>query len=411
MSKKYLGAARSPDGLGIFKDHETDWVLKRTWEQMSEKAAETGELLFAAHQIDETDGESWINVWANLGELIFTHAQEALDAGHPVSAREAFLRASNYFRTAEYGCSPRHPRFHELWSKSVAAFQAACPLFDPPIQILNVPFEKWTLPGYFWRPKDDDHKRPTFVSLGGNDSSGEEIFITTGFGAVRRGYNYFTFEYPGHRGAVHLDNSCIKRYDYEVPVKASLDFLETLPGVDDRIALGGFSYGGYVASRVACFEKRIKAVLPDTPIVDIPTLVLSGFLGPLIKGLSPDVLDRVVARRLRKSPLTKALLDYSAWTWGANSLSEELALDSFRNHIIRDEIRAIDCPALALVGKDEGEEMVKQAHFFYDNISSTNKHMHIFTREQDGSNDHCQMDNFSRAQQIAFDWLDEIFPR
>ena len=55
--------------------------------------------------------------------------------------------------------------------------------------------------------------------------------------------------------------------------------------------------------------------------------------------------------------------------------------------------------------------MVKQAHFFYDNISSTNKHMHIFTREQDGSNDHCQMDNFSRAQQIAFDWLDEIFPR
>ena len=411
MSKKYLGAARSPDGLGIFKDHETDWVLKRTWEQMSEKAAETGELLFAARQIDETDGESWINVWANLGELIFTHAQEALDAGHPVSAREAFLRASNYFRTAEYGCSPRHPRFHELWSKSVAAFQAACPLFDPPIQILNVPFEKWTLPGYFWRPKDDDHKRPTFVSLGGNDSSGEEIFITTGFGAVRRGYNYFTFEYPGHRGAVHLDNSCIKRYDYEVPVKASLDFLETLPGVDDRIALGGFSYGGYVASRVACFEKRIKAVLPDTPIVDIPTLVLSGFLGPLIKGLSPDVLDRVVARRLRKSPLTKALLDYSAWTWGANSLSEELALDSFRNHIIRDEIRAIDCPALALVGKDEGEEMVKQAHFFYDNISSTNKHMHIFTREQDGSNDHCQMDNFSRAQQIAFDWLDEIFPR
>ena len=411
MSKKYLGAARSPDGLGIFKDHETDWVLKRTWEQMSEKAAETGELLFAARQIDETDGESWINVWANLGELIFTHAQEALDAGHPVSACEAFLRASNYFRTAEYGCSPRHPRFHELWSKSVAAFQAACPLFDPPIQILNVPFEKWTLPGYFWRPKDDDHKRPTFVSLGGNDSSGEEIFITTGFGAVRRGYNYFTFEYPGHRGAVHLDNSCIKRYDYEVPVKASLDFLETLPGVDDRIALGGFSYGGYVASRVACFEKRIKAVLPDTPIVDIPTLVLSGFLGPLIKGLSPDVLDRVVARRLRKSPLTKALLDYSAWTWGANSLSEELALDSFRNHIIQDEIRAIDCPALALVGKDEGEEMVKQAHFFYDNISSTNKHMHIFTREQDGSNDHCQMDNFSRAQQIAFDWLDEIFPR
>jgi esterase/lipase len=397
--------------LGIFKDHETDWVLKRTWEQMSEKAAETGELLFAAHQIDETNGESWISVWANLAELIFDHAQEALNAGHLVSAREAFLRANNYYRTAEYACPPRHPRFHELWQKSVAAFQAACPLFDPPIQILDVPFEKWTLPGYFWRPKDDDRKRPTFVSLGGNDSSGEEIFITTGFGAIRRGYNYFTFEYPGHRGAVHLDASCVKRHDYEVPVKAALDFLETLPGVDGRIALGGFSYGGYVAARVACFEKRIKAVLPDTPIIDIPTIVLNGFLGPLIKGLSPDVLDRVVARRLRKSPLTKALLDYSVWTWGASSLSEEFALNSFRNHVIREEIKAIDCPALALVGKDEGEEMVKQAQFFFDHISSKNKHMHIFSRERDGSNDHCQLDNFSRAQQVAFDWLDKIFPQ
>jgi hypothetical protein len=145
--------------------------------------------------------------------------------------------------------------------------------------------------------------------------------------------------------------------------------------------------------------------------VDIPALVLNGFLGSLIKGVSPDVLDRVVARRLRKSPLTKALVDYSTWTWGVNSLSEEFALDSFRGHVIREEIRAIECPALALVGKDEGEEMVNQAQFFFDQISSKNKHLHVFSRERDGSNDHCQLDNFSRAHQVVFDWLDGIFPQ
>jgi len=411
MSKKYLGAARSPDGLGIFKDHETDWVLKRTWEQMSEKAAETGECLYAARQIDEYNGESWITVWASLADRVLALAEDALQFRHPISAREAFLRASNYYRTAEYGCPPWHSRFHELWQKSVRAFQSACPLFDPPIQIIQIPFEKWTLPGYFWRPKDDGIKRPTFVSLGGNDSSGEEMVIATGFAAVRRGYNYFTFEYPGHRGTVHLYPDCVKRPDYEVPFKAALDFLEKMPGVDERIALGGFSYGGYVAARVACFEKRIQAVLPDSPVVDIPALVLKGFLGSLIKGFSPKVLDKVVARKLRKSPLTKALLDYSAWTWGAKSLSEEFALDSFKRHDIRDKVHLITCPALALVGKDEGEEMVNQAQFFFDHVSSKTKHMHVFSRERDGSNDHCQLDNFARAHQVAFDWLDGIFPQ
>ena len=411
MSKKYLGAARSPHGLGVFKDHETDWVFKRTLEQMSEKAAEIGECLFTASRINEIDGESWINAWADLGEKVLLHGQESFRSGCPVSARESFIRASNYFRTAEYGCSPSHPRFHELWKKSYDAFHAACPLFDPPIQVLQIPFENKLLPGYFWRPDNRSVNRPTMISVGGNDSSGEEMFITTGFGAVRRGYNYLTFEYPGHRGTVHLYPDCVKRPDYEIPFKTVLDFLETLPGVDERIALGGFSYGGYVAARVASFEKRIRAVIPDSPVVDIPVLVLSGFLGPLIKGVPRAILDKVIKRRLRNSPITKALLDYSAWTWGAQSLSEEFELESFNRHNIREDIRSITCPALALVGKDEGEEMVNQAKFFYENISSKDKTLYIFSREVDGSNDHCQLDNFSRAHQVAYDWLDKIFKK
>ena len=408
MSKNYIGAARSPHGLGVFKDHETDWIFKRTLEQMIEKAAETGECLFAASQINESDGESWICAWAKLGDTVIAHAQESLQNGHTISAREAFLRASNYYRTAEYGCPPQHPRFHELWRKSFEAFHSACPLFDPPIQILQIPFGDKLLPGYFWYPNDYSENRPTMISIGGNDSSGEEMFIATGFGAVRRGYNYATFEYPGHRGTVHLYPDFVKRADYEVPFKAALDYLEKLPGVDDRIALGGFSYGGYVAAQVACHEKRIRAVIPDSPIVDLPVLVLSGFLGPLIKGVPPAILDKVIERRLRKSPITKALLKYSAWTWGVRNISEEFNLESFKRHVIKDEIRAINCPALALVGKDEGEEMVRQATFFYENISSKNKTLHIFNREVDGSNDHCQLDNFSRAHQVAYDWLDTV---
>jgi hypothetical protein len=54
------------------------------------------------------------------------------------------------------------------------------------------------LPGYFWRLAEDDLKRPTFISLDGNDDSGEEGFFWNGPAAARRGYSYFTIALRGH---------------------------------------------------------------------------------------------------------------------------------------------------------------------------------------------------------------------
>ena len=68
--------ARSPNSLGVFKDHETDWVFKRTLEYMSEKAAEIGDCLFAANRIDERSRESWIVEWAALAGRVEQQAHE-----------------------------------------------------------------------------------------------------------------------------------------------------------------------------------------------------------------------------------------------------------------------------------------------------------------------------------------------
>jgi len=409
MAQVNLGGARSPNHLGVFKNHETDWVFKRTLEFMNEKAAEIGECLYAARRINEQQGDSWIAEWADLAKKVRLLAEESLHNGHLVSARESFLRAANYYRTAEYGCAPDHPRFHELWKNSVDCFHQACPLFTPPIEIITVPFEGRQLPGYFWRPDHSSITRPTFIAAGGNDSSGEEVFLSAGFGARRRGFNFFTFEYPGHRGAVHLYPDCVKRPDLEVPFSAAIDYLEKLPGVDERIALAGFSYGGYVVSRVAIHEKRLHAVIPNSPLVDLPKAVLGGILGPLVKGVPGSMLDKVIDIKTRKSPLMRSLLYYSKWTWGYDTFREEFESDSFLQHVISADLDKISCPALALVGKDEGKEMIRQAQEFFDAISSKNKKIHVFSLEKDGSNDHCQLDNISRAHQVSFDWLGELF--
>lgn len=415
MSKIKLGIARSPYSFGIFKDSETDWFFKRTLEYMIEKAAEIGECLYVARRIDETDGESWITEWAGMAEKVAKAAETSLTNGHTVSAREAFVRASNYYRAAEYGTPPSHNRFHELWEKSRDCFHKACPLYNPPIQIIGILFEGKTLPGYYWRPHTDG-KHPTLIAAGGNDSSGEEVVFAGGPAAVRRGYNFFTFEFPGHRGAVHLYPECVKRPDYEVPFKAAIDYLETLPGTDERIALTGFSFGGYVSARVAVHEPRIKAVIPNSPIID-GSRVSRAAWGPLLKGIPHFLLKKLLTWRLKKKPVMKAFFEYSLWSSGYTMSLEDLLKPEIQEKIaqvqkqytIVNDLQKITCPALALVSEDEGEELVRQAKEFYEGISSENKKLYIFTLDKDGSNDHCQLDNRSRGNQIMFDWLDDIF--
>jgi len=417
MSKKQdLGAARAPGAIGVFKGHEADWMLQRTLAYMNVKAAEIGECLYIAQRIDEKDAESWPKEWADLAERVDAQGDESLARGDTVGARESFQRACNYYRAAEYGCVPSHPRYYELWEKSVAAFHKACPLYNPPVQIVEVPFEGTKLPGYFWRPDESNTKRPTLFVAGGNDDTIEEDFFIIGPAAVKRGYNFFTFSYPGHRNAVHTDFRQVKRPDYEVPFKAAFDYLETLPGVDDRIALMGFSGGGYVAPRVTIHEKRVQAVIANNPMIDYDR-VAKALLDPIINRIPGPILKFALNKKLNRKPLIKAYMEYGLWTAGYADmtlydwLTSEQAQRDWAKFSIVDDMHKITCPALSIVGSGEGEEMLKQTREFHEGISSGEKKMHVFTLEEDGCHDHCMLDNHSRMQQVVFRWLDEVFSK
>ncbi len=301
-----------------------------------------------------------------------------------------------------------------LWEKSRSVFQKACALFNPPVEIIYVPFDGKMLPGYFWRPDNSGKKRPTLFSVGGNDSSGEEVFFANGPAAVRRGYNYFTFEFPGHRGAVHLYRDCIKRADYEVPFKAAFNLLETLPGVDERIALTGFSFGGYVSSRVAIHEKRVAAVIPNSPIIDSYSVTMA-FWGGIISKLPLKMIAKISEKKMKNKPVLRAFKDYTDLTGGVYQ-TEMSIQEKFDHNIaflksmnITDDLEKITCPALALVSDGDGELLIEQAQRFIREISSENKKLYKFSLASDGSDEHCQLDNRSRGNQVTFDWLDEVF--
>src|SRR3954447_7978999 len=71
-------------------------------------------------------------------------------AGDRVSACNAFLRASNYYRTAYIFmfAVPVDSRVIEAYQEQTDSFQKAAVLFEQPIQVLNIPYQNTTLPGY-----------------------------------------------------------------------------------------------------------------------------------------------------------------------------------------------------------------------------------------------------------------------
>lgn len=95
-----------------------------------------------------------------------------------VSARRAYLRASNYYRAAEFEVrdDPKDPRSLQGWQSSHDCFAKAAQLFDPPFEAIEIPYGDTTLPGYFFRPDNSGVRRPTLITMTGMDGYVEETY-------------------------------------------------------------------------------------------------------------------------------------------------------------------------------------------------------------------------------------------
>ncbi|MEW6283195.1 MAG: alpha/beta hydrolase, partial [Candidatus Eremiobacterota bacterium] len=243
-----VGGAAAQPGEPFFRDESFNFEFLRVIGCAPYKGADIGECLQVREAIREGDFESWYAGWYALAERIRRVGDECAAAGHTVSAREAWLRASNYYRSAEFYLhgNPKDPRILEAWGKSRDLFVKAAATFDPPIRPVRIPYQGTTLPGYLYRVDDSGVARPTLLIQTGFDGIQEELFPQA-FAALERGYNVLTFEGPG-QGAPLREQGLTFRPDWEKVLTPVVDYAVTLDEVDsDRIALMGLSLGGYLA--------------------------------------------------------------------------------------------------------------------------------------------------------------------
>lgn len=172
--------------------------------------AELGEVLVTCRDIPEGNEAAWSAQWSATAARVERVGRDALARGHRVSAREALLRASNYYRTADFyrRVDPANdPESARLAKASQQTFAEAAALLETPARAVRIPYEDTSLPGYLFLVDGSGQPRPTVVFHGGYDSTLEESYLALAAGALRRGYNVLAFDGPG-QGTTLRDQGC-----------------------------------------------------------------------------------------------------------------------------------------------------------------------------------------------------------
>ena len=285
----------------VFPDDTSFWYeTLRVLGHTAYGGADIGEVLTTAQAITAGDYDSWYDEWLATADRVAAEAEKALAGGHLVSARDGLMRASNYYRSAEFYLheNPDDPRIDHAYSRARECFVSAAALLDPPVEPVEIPYEGTVLHGYFYsaqRRDGDTGPRPTLIMHSGFDGTCEEMHSFGALAGQERGYNVVTFDGPGQPAALHSDG-LVFRPDWENVVTPVLNWVLDRPGVDgDRVALLGASMGGLLAPRAvpkAILDKISKDWADALKSPDMQDRLKKQFL----VGVSdtPDAMDNIV---------------------------------------------------------------------------------------------------------------------
>lgn len=201
--------------------------------------------------------EDWCSAWCQRAARHEALGRKAMEDGFGFSAGEHLTRAAVCYHFAKFVYVIDYEQMKAAHAKAVQCRNLALPNLRPPGERVQIPYEGRHLAGVLRKPPTGN-KLPLVVMCMGLDSTKEEMDTNESI-ILNRGMATLAFDGPG-QGEGEYEFAI--RGDYEVPVKAVIDYVETRSDIDSgRIGLWGLSLGGYYAPRAAAFEKRIKACI------------------------------------------------------------------------------------------------------------------------------------------------------
>jgi pimeloyl-ACP methyl ester carboxylesterase len=379
-----------------FDDLGFDGQLQRSVGKSDSGMANVGECLYIASQITAGDRDSWYEQWSAFAGKLVQQADAALAAGHRVSARDCYVRASEYYRQAFFwhrdtlDCT----ELQTAYAASVAAFRRALPLLDHSAVVLE-----GDTPGYFFAPVGEG-PFPTIVHIGGYDGTAEELYPSTA-AALDRGFAFAALDGPG-TGIPLYQRGEPMRPDWENVVPGMVDLVVQQPAVDaQRIVLVGRSFGGLLAPRGASGEPRLAAMIADPGQFDMAE-GLPQRLGDLWNHVDDPAADDQF-EALLQLPAMKTLLAPRMVTNGTPKVRDYLV--DMKRYTCREQAPKIACPSFItdnetdLVSTGQGQEL-------FDALTCPKEFRRFLQAE--GAEGHCEGMAPVVFWTAAFDWLEAL---
>ena len=211
----------------------------------------------ALGRITTRDPDEWAAAWSAVADGYMAKAKAASD---PKEADANFVRAWRLYYFGQWP-SPTSAGKQAAYLRAVDAYLQHARYFDPPLEVVRIPFESSEIVGYLRLPATTPRPVPIVLAISGLDSRKETVAETYA-AALPEGIGFFAVDSPGTGQA---------------PVKAAetsdriysrvLDYLATRPEIDSgRIIVHGQSFGAYWAAKLAHTEaKRLAGAVTQSP--------------------------------------------------------------------------------------------------------------------------------------------------
>jgi pimeloyl-ACP methyl ester carboxylesterase len=377
-----------PGALGVgrfFVTENFQFQTLRALMEIPSGSADLNEVLETVKTIVDGDAQSWYQGWAALADRVLRLAERTRD---PMSKGNAYLRAHNYLRVAEFMLPPGDPKRPITWRTSLARFDKGLEILGVRCERISVPYLAGNLRAQYFPGRAGAERKPLIMLVGGYDSTLEELYPMLGRAALERGYSVLAYEGPGQGQA--LRDGLKFTPEWEKPHGAVLDAFLGTHKLPKQIALIGMSLGGYFASRAAAYDKRIDGVVAWDTCFDFGEVADKYF------ALAPDPI-------LSKSPDFVWFSNNGRWTLGTSS-SEETAR-SLAAYTLAQVADRITQPVLIMAGaEDYGIPLHQTAEFECALINAKSVTTRIFDRASGGA-EHCQIGALTLVHATIFDWL------
>lgn len=212
--------------------------------------------------IKTKDKDEWAMAFMAVADKYMAEAK-SLQKTDPAKANADYIRAWRLYSFGKWPI-PASPRKQESYEKAIQAFLAHARFWDPPLEVVHIPFENSQIIGYLRLPKDAKGPVPLVIAVNGLDSRKEDV--SESFSAITPyGIGFLAVDGPG------TGQSPVKaNQDAEGMLSRVIDYVQSRPEVDkNRLAVHGVSWGAYWATRLAIVERaRLRGTSAQSPPID-----------------------------------------------------------------------------------------------------------------------------------------------